>query len=157
MKIADQALMARMEAEFEARKQAVLQAKDALEVTGTRYYVSSDGDDTADGLSPDSSWRTLKRVSDAELCRGDAVLFRRGDVFRGSVRTCAGVTYAAYGSGEKPRFYGWDKSLADPALWELWDAAHHIWRLKEPILDCGTLVFDGGEALLKARLIKRSI
>ena len=146
MKMADQALMARMDAEFEARKQAVLQAKDALEVPGTRYYVSSDGDDTADGLSPDSSWRTLKRVSDAELCRGDAVLFRRGDVFRGSVRTCAGVTYAAYGSGEKPRFYGWDKSLADPALWELWDAAHHIWRLKEPILDCGTLVFDGGEA-----------
>lgn len=146
MKRADQVLMARMDAEFEVRKKAILSATDAVEVSATRYYVSNDGDDAADGLSPDTAWKTLARVSAAELARGDAVLFRRGDLFRGSVRTCAGVTYAAYGTGEKPRFYGWDKSLADPELWEIWDAEHHIWRLTEPILDCGTLVFNGGEA-----------
>ena len=74
------------------------------------------------------------------------MLFRRGDIFRGFVKSQSGVTYAAYGEGEKPRLYGWDKSLADVNLWTLFDAEHHIWRLNEPILDCGTLVMDGGEA-----------
>ena len=55
MKRADQVLMARMDAEFEVRKKAILSATDAVEVSGTRYYVSNDGDDAADGLSPDTA------------------------------------------------------------------------------------------------------
>lgn len=127
------------------RKEEILHAEDHQKISGTVYYVSCDGSDENDGMSPESSWKTLGKVSEAELAPGDGVLFRRGDLFRGFVRTQPGVTYAAYGTGEKPKFYGWDKSLADPALWELVDAAHHIWKLKEPILDCGTIVFNDGE------------
>ena len=129
----------------EERKAAIRAAADTVTVTGTTYYVSNGGDDTADGLTPETAWQTLSRVSDAELSYGDCVRFKRGDLFRGQVKTRPGVTYAAYGEGEKPRFYGWDKSLCDPALWELYDEAHRIWRLTEPILDCGTIVFNGGE------------
>jgi len=74
------------------------------------------------------------------------VRFKRGDLFRGGIQTKPGVSYLAYGEGEKPKFYGWDKSLADPALWTLVDAQHHIWKLTERILDCGTLVFNDGQA-----------
>ncbi|MBQ4324007.1 MAG: hypothetical protein IJC19_08700 [Clostridia bacterium] len=127
------------------RKDAIRNAPDRITVSGTSYFVSNDGDDRFDGLSALRPWKTLARVSLAELHPGDGVFFRRGDVFRGFVATRSGVTYAAYGEGEKPKFYGWDKSLANPSLWELRDEPHHIWKWKEPILDCGTLVFNEGE------------
>ena len=130
----------------EKRKAEILEAKDNITVSGTTYYVSADGNDENDGKSPDTAWKTLAKASDTELSAGDGVRFRRGDLFRGSLKTHPGVTYAAYGEGDKPKFYGWDKSLADPALWELWDKEHNIWKLTEKILDCGTLVFNGGEA-----------
>ena len=129
-----------------ARKREIIEAKDTLVICGTTYYVSNSGDDENDGESPERPWRTLARVSEAELKEGDGVLFCRGDLFRGFLRVKNGVSYGAYGSGEKPKFYGWDKSLADKSLWELFDGEHHIWRLTEKILDCGTLVFNDGDA-----------
>ncbi len=135
-----------LDALCEAHRQAILNAKDEMPIEGTTYYVSADGDDAADGKTPETAWKTTARVSAAELCRGDGVRFRRGDIFRGTVKTRPGVTYCAYGEGEKPRLYGWDHDLADPSLWTLFDAEHHIWKLNELILDCGTLVFNGGEA-----------
>ena len=128
------------------RREEIENAADALTLFGNVYYVSNDGNDANDGLAPDRAWRTLQRVSDAALLPGDGVLFCRGDVFRGSVRTKAGVTYGAYGTGPKPRFYGWEESLASPALWELTDSEHRIWRYTKKILDVGTLVFDNGNA-----------
>lgn len=129
-----------------ARRERVLRAADTLQVSGRRYYVAANGDDDADGLVPERAWRTLKKASEAALLPGDGVFFRRGDVFRGQLRAKAGVTYAAFGKGDKPRLYGWDKNLADSALWTLYDAEKHIWQLAEPILDCGTLVMNGGRA-----------
>lgn len=114
-------------------------------ITGVKYYVSNDGDDQNDGLSPESAWKSLKKVTEAELNCGDGVLFRRGDVFRGGINTRDGVTYCAYGEGEKPRIYASERDLADPTLWELYDAEHNIWRLTFPMADCGTLVFNDGE------------
>ncbi len=130
----------------EQKKQSILNARDAVSITGTTYYVSNAGNDDADGTTPETAWATLAKVTAAPLQAGDGVRFRRGDTFRGCVITRPGVTYCAYGEGDKPRLYSWDKNLAESAsLWELVDAEHHIWRLTEPILDCGTLVFNEGE------------
>ena len=82
------------------RRAAILGAKDALVIEGTRYYVANDGDDAADGLTPETAWKTLAKVSAAELQPGDGVFFRRGDLFRGAVHVCAGVAYGAYGEGD---------------------------------------------------------
>jgi len=128
------------------RKNEILFSKDSLDIKGTTYFVSSSGCDENDGLSPENPWKTLERVSQADLKNGDGVLFKRGDLFRGYVQTKSGVTYGAYGDGEKPKFYGGHKDLADPCLWELLDENHNIWKLKESILDCGTLVFNHGAA-----------
>ena len=135
-----------LEQKAEDLKKRILTAPDQRRVSGTAYYVSNEGNDDFDGRSPETPWKTLHKVSTAKLLPGDGVFFRRGDLFRGYVDAQTGVTYAAYGQGEKPRLYGWDKNLADPALWELFDSEHHIWKLREPILDCGTLVFNDGEA-----------
>ena len=128
-----------------ARRRAEIRAtKDEVSVPGTTYYVSADGCDEADGLSPDTAWQTLARVSRAALCEGDAVRFRRGDVFRGKVICRSAVTYCAYGEGDKPRIYSWKKDLADPALWELYDEERCIWKLCEPITETGNLIFNHG-------------
>ena len=127
------------------RKEEILSAKDELIIKGTTYYVSNDGSDENDGLSPKNPWKTLEKVSSAEFEPGDGVLFKRGDLFRGYVQTKSGVTYGAYGIGDKPKFYGWHQNIAGNDLWELYDEKHNIWKLKESILDCGTLVFNEGE------------
>ncbi len=129
----------------EKRKCEILNSADEINIKGKTYYVSNLGDDANDGRTPETAWKTLNRVSEAELFEGDGVLFRRGDTFRGRVKTKSGVTYGAYGEGEKPRLFGWDKNLADNALWELYDENKHIWKLTEPILDPGTVVFNEGE------------
>ncbi len=130
----------------EKRRQEILNAKDEVVIKGTTYYVSNAGDDANDGLTPETAWKTLAKVSSFKLNEGDGVLFKRGDLFRGYVETCPGATYAAYGEGDKPKFYGWDRALDDPALWEEVDKEHHIWKWGEKILDAGTLVFNDGEA-----------
>ena len=134
------------EALCENRKQEIRNTPDRIVPTGRVFYVSADGNDENDGCAPERAWKTLRRVTDAALLPGDTVRLRRGDIFRGQIKTKPGVTYCAYGEGEKPRIYSWDKNLADPALWSLHDAEHHIWKLNEKILDCGTLVFNEGEA-----------
>ena len=144
--IATKEFIGEIDALAEKRRQEILNTPDKVEIKGTKYYVSNAGDDSNDGLTPETAWKTLEKVSSAKLDAGDGVLFKRGDLFRGFVIAQKGVTYAAYGQGEKPKFYGWERSLDDADLWELVDAEHNIWKWGEKILDCGTLVFNEGEA-----------
>lgn len=143
---ASQAFLKENDQLFEQRKQEILSTKDALTIKGTTYYVSNAGNDANDGKTPATAWKTNQKVSKADLKPGDGVLFNRGDLFRGMIMTCPGVSYGAYGTGEKPKFYGCEFSLADPALWEEYDAEHHIWKCTKKMLDAGTLVFNDGEA-----------
>ena len=50
---------------------------------GRTFYVAADGNDAADGLTPQTAWRTVDRVNQANgsMIPGDSVLFRRGDVW----------------------------------------------------------------------------
>jgi len=70
------------------------------------YYVSSTGNDTHDGRSPQSAWRSLDKVNAATLRPGDKVLFKRGDVWRGQLRPQSGhdgapISYGAYDEGAR--------------------------------------------------------
>ncbi len=126
--------LAEKDALWEARKKEILSTKDQLEISGTAYYVSNDGDDNNDGKSPQTAWKTLNKVTAASVVEGDGVLFKRGDLFRGTFTAMPGVSYGAYGEGDKPKFYSGDKNLADKNLWELYDKEHNIWKLKEKFL-----------------------
>ena len=63
-------------------------------------HQSSFNDDN-DGKWTKTAWKTLQNVSEADLFPADGVMFRRGDIFRGTVYVKAGVTYEAFGGGEK--------------------------------------------------------
>lgn len=83
----------------------ILNSGNSLKATGKTYYVSPNGDDFNDGLSPKTAWETPSQVSVATLLPGDVVLFERGAVFRGGFKTKEGVSYGAYGTGDKPQLY----------------------------------------------------
>jgi len=59
------------------------------------------GCDDHDGLTPSTAWKTIDRVN-ASVTGGDEVRFRRGDTFYGRLKPPAGLTFTAYGEGEKP-------------------------------------------------------
>ena len=63
----------------EARRQQIRNLPDRLVIRGRTYYVSCEGDDKNDGLTPETPWKSLEKVSSAYLYEGDGVLFKRGD------------------------------------------------------------------------------
>ena len=125
---------------------AILATPDLVPPDGAEVrYVSEKGDDSADGKTPATAWRTPGRVGKQKLEPGTFVLFERGGTFRGNVRAHDGVTIAAYGKGPKPRIYASPENGADPAKWTRTDAPN-VWRYHIGSLDVGTIVFNDGEA-----------
>ena len=50
--------------------------------TGTAYYVSENGSDENDGLSPETAWQTVMHLRELDrLQPGDAVFFERGGTY----------------------------------------------------------------------------
>ncbi|MBE6588768.1 MAG: hypothetical protein E7643_01190 [Ruminococcaceae bacterium] len=146
MAVATKEFLSALEERVQEMRTAIREREDSTDIRGTTYYVSASGNDENDGKSPASAWKTPARVSEASLRAGDGVLFCRGDVFRGQLKTKAGVLYGAYGKGAKPCLFAWEENLASRALWEIYDSEHHIWKYTKRILDVGTLVFDEGAA-----------
>jgi len=74
------------------------------------YYVSTSGNDSNDGLSPSAPWQTINsKVNNRTLLDGDAVLFKRGDIWyntRLSPKNGGTADYIRFGmygdSGDKP-------------------------------------------------------
>ncbi len=83
---------------------------------GAVYYVDSqNGDDSKDGKSPESAWKTLDKVSSVRgLTAGNKILFKSGSEWNGeqlTVKDAKGtkenpVVIGSYGSGEKPQING---------------------------------------------------
>ena len=72
--------------------------------TAATYYVSNNGSDTNDGLSPDTAWKTIARVNQDTYIPGDKILFERGGKWenttlqpQGSGSAEAYITIGAYG------------------------------------------------------------
>jgi hypothetical protein len=90
---------------------------------GNTYYVSPNGSDSANGLSPNTAWSTCEKVNATPFSPGDTILFERGGLWRESLIPSSDgvannpITYGAYGTGPKPAFYGSD--LLPPGSWNL--------------------------------------
>ena len=115
---------------------------DSSNISGTIYYVSNSGNDENDGRSPETAWETPQRVNEASFNVGDAVLFERGGIYRGRITCSAGVTYGTYGEGQMPVMTVSQRNYADESLWELHDAEHNIWRLKQYVNDPAIIVIN---------------
>ncbi|MBQ8524079.1 MAG: S-layer homology domain-containing protein [Clostridia bacterium] len=147
--------------------------EDIVAEGGTRYYISSiNGDDNNDGLSPETAWKSLSKlwynpVPVVELStakEGDAVFFERGSVFypekylnnsKVTLQPANGVTYGAYGEGDKPLFTGAIDLGGGAGLWHetQWENIYVLdaidpredWRGEK--VEVGNIVFNGGEAV----------
>ena len=117
---------------------------------GTTYYISSiNGKDTNDGKSPTKAWKTPEKASAAKS--GDVVLFECGSAFRRAtnkkfVAMKSGVTYATYGTGAKPIFYG-SYDVSGTSNWV--KVGTNLYKCKKEISisdDVGSIIFDNGRA-----------
>ncbi|MGH6837854.1 MAG: choice-of-anchor Q domain-containing protein [Methylocella sp.] len=78
----------------------------------TAYYVDSvNGNDSADGHTPGTAWKTAKQVNNASLGPNTSVRFKRGGVWREQLKLQSGsaagaIYYDAYGTGPKPALMG---------------------------------------------------
>lgn len=83
-----------------------------LAIAQTTYYVANSGNDANNGRSDGSPFQTIAKINSLSLQPGDAILFRRGDTFRGtlSIRQSgtsgSPIVVDAYGSGNKPILAG---------------------------------------------------
>ena len=127
----------------------ILNSKSEVKPTGTIYYVSADGDDANNGLSPRTPIRTLDKMNSLDLNPSDGVMFRRGDMWRGRIFTKAGVTYSAYGRGEKPKIWGSPYDAAVEGEWVTTSTPNVYMYSKELPRDVGTLVFNHGEEVAR--------
>ena len=128
--------------------------------TGTAYYVSNDGNDDNDGLTPETAWQTISRLAqeaggwerEGVLKPGDAVFFRRGDIFRDQNFHLGtdGLTFSAYGEGEKPIFTTSSENGSGGEKWELIyedNTGKKIWQYYRDMSDVSRLILNDGEAI----------
>ena len=90
------------------------------------FYVSASGDDSADGLTYNTAWRTIQKANASLPGDGSKVLFRRGDAFYGELAPPFGCEVGAYGDGEKPILTMF-KLLNRPQGWT--ESADGIWGI----------------------------
>ena len=99
---------------------------------GVRYF-SNDGDDSADGLTPQTAWRTLEKLC-RDLPAGAEARLRRGDVFYGKADLKPGLgadrptVLTAYGEGAKPEICAFKVAKPDPAVWTP-AGTNNLWRI----------------------------
>ena len=87
--------------------------------TGRTFYVSSSGSDsytTTQAQNPSTPWATLSKVKSSlsTFTSGDAILFRKGDKFSGTLNISnkTGLYFGAYGTGADPLFWGTGSTIS---------------------------------------------
>jgi len=102
-------------------------------IENAAYYLSSTGNDSNDGLSELTPWKTLDKVNSTTFSAGDNILFKRGDTFYGSLTIDQSgsvgtlIIFGAYGTGNNPIITGFTTVSAwtnlGSNIWESTSAA----------------------------------
>ncbi|MDR2115416.1 MAG: hypothetical protein LBP87_03440, partial [Planctomycetaceae bacterium] len=120
-----------------------------ISVFGTEYYVDSEsGNDKNAGTTPESAWKSLKAVNNADIKSGDIVRFKRGGLWRGQLVPKSGkegqpVVYTSYGDAggnagnEKPKLLG-SVPLNKSTDWI--DEGNHLWSTRSDTTHIGNAV-----------------
>lgn len=85
-----------------------------IRISAVNYYLSAMGNDSNDGLTVNTPWKTITKLNGAwsRVVPGDSILFRRGDIFRGMIQPTANgsadapCVIGAYGVGANPVISG---------------------------------------------------
>ena len=112
----------------------------------TTYYVDATaGDDSRDGQTQATSWKTIAKVNGASFVAGAQSLFKRGEVWRASlVPPSSGaaenpIEFDAYGSGDAPSITGYIDLAA--ANWTL--DSGNIWKTNITSTSFSYILFGG--------------
>lgn len=117
--------------------------------SGTIYYVSTTGSNSNTGTSISSPWATISKINSVTFNPGDAIYFKRGDIWQEEVTLnppssgTSGdfITFGAYGSGDKPKLLGSVKenSTSD---WTVYSG--NIWQNNDASfsVNVGNLIFN---------------
>lgn len=116
-----------------------------LPAFATTYYIdAAKGNDSYDGTSESSAWKTIDKVNKSIFNPSDNIFFKRGEVWREQlVIPSSGsegnpITFGAYGTGDKPEIMGTDTVT----VWE--NYCGNIWKKTDPSFYYVSLVlFDG--------------
>ena len=128
----------------------------AFSVAADVRYFSNDGDDSADGLTPATAWRTLEKLG-KDLPAGGEARLRRGDVFYGNVNLKSGpdaahaTVLSAYGEGAAPEICAYKIAKADPSVWTF-TGTNNLWRIDladDSKFDGNHATKDGNAGFLK--------
>ena len=140
------------------RRKAICETKNTLDIykiKGKVYYVSPNGNDSNDGLSPQTAVKTLNAsLFSMHIAKpGDAILFERNGVWRltNTFRCEEGITYGSYGEGEKPAFLGSPRNYANTEYWHP-SNRENIWKITVVDDDVGLVVCNHGELVGTKRL-----
>ncbi len=137
------------DAEADELREAILNSENAkYNITGVTYYVSPNGDDNNDGTTPETAWKTPDAIvwNSYLFEEGDAVLFERDGIYRRTspIVVQSGVTYGAYGEGDKPLIYGSASNYAWGMRWEP-SYKENVWKITLYSGEAGIIVFNHGE------------
>ena len=105
---------------------------DVSNITGNIYYVSTSGSDSNNGLTKDTPITIAKAkslMSDKTIKNGDAVLFKRGETFRGNIVIYDNnITLGSYGDEKlaKPKIFGSELDAAKTGSWV--EVYTNIWK-----------------------------
>jgi len=98
---------------------------------GATYYVdATGGNDSNDGLTQATAWKTVAKVNGSTFSAGDQILFKRGQLWNeGLIPPSSGasgnpIVFDAYGTGEAPTLTGY-VNLAT-ASWTL--DSGNVWK-----------------------------
>jgi len=83
------------------------------------YYLSAAGDDSNDGISKKTAWKSIAKLNTIQLQKGDRVLFEGGMIFEGAIRLdendagdpVARVSFGSYGQGKAMIFAGTETGM----------------------------------------------
>ncbi len=134
----------------EKMKRDIITSESVYDKSKKTFYVSNSGDDSNDGLSPETAWKTLDKINDPEsVCENCNILFERGGLWRGVIRVPhSGITYSAYGVGMKPRFYGSRRNFAHPSLWQK-SEYENVWYTTECTKNVGMIAINHSDVIGK--------
>ena len=131
-------------------KWSIVNSESSYDESRKTFYVSNSGDDANDGLSPETAWKSLDKINDKDsVCPDCNILFERGGIWRGAVRIpYSGITYSAYGVGQKPRLYGSKMNYAKPEYWKK-SEYENIWYTDLCTKNVGLVAINHSEVIGK--------
>ncbi|MEW6378493.1 MAG: hypothetical protein AB1611_02665 [bacterium] len=108
------------------------------------YYVSNAGDDSNNGTSPSSPWKSIAKVNEFDFSPGDIIHFKKGGVWRENLYPSSGdasgsIKYTSYGSGNKPILLG-SQEKNNVSDWV--DKGGNIWSTKFPVPNGSELLLN---------------